>query len=150
MPRHQTAEGFLRYSFIQMDIAFRDLAGFEFCKLSRIWITYDRAQANGHSARVAKTPSARQQCWPESFCKSGKFSRQVHYWLKNFRILCNTKYPDNMQNVYAHLSQIWKLTRFTRFIRKVFATKILLSGKFSLFVTLCVRHHFEYDHYICS
>ena len=28
--------------------------------------------------------------------------------------------------------------RFTRFIRKVFATKILLSGKFSLFVTLDV------------
>ena len=37
---------------------------------------------------------------------------------------------------YAHLSRIWKLARFTRFIRKVFATKILLSGKFSLFVTL--------------
>ena len=35
-----------------------------------------------------------------------------------------------------HLSRIWKLTRFTHFIRKVFATKILLSGKFSLFVTL--------------
>ena len=28
------------------------------------------------------------------------------------------------------------MTRFTRFIRKVFAAKILLSGKFSLFVTL--------------
>ena len=37
---------------------------------------------------------------------------------------------------YAHLSRIWKLTRFTCFIWKVFATKILLSGKFSLFVTL--------------
>ena len=37
---------------------------------------------------------------------------------------------------YAHLSRIWKLARFTRFIRKVFATKILLSGKFSLFATL--------------
>ena len=37
---------------------------------------------------------------------------------------------------YAYLSRIWKLARFTRFIRKVFATKILLSGKFSLFVTL--------------
>ena len=34
---------------------------------------------------------------------------------------------------YANLSQIWK---FTRFIRKVFATKILLSGKFSIFLTL--------------
>ena len=51
------------------------------------------------TGRVTKTPSARQQCWPESFCKSGKFLRQVHYWLKNFRILCNTKYPDNMQSV---------------------------------------------------
>ena len=37
---------------------------------------------------------------------------------------------------YAHLSQIWKLAQFTRFIQKVFATKILLSGKFSLFATL--------------
>ena len=38
---------------------------------------------------------------------------------------------------YANLSQIWK---FTRFIRKAFATKILLSGKFSLFVTLLKRN----------
>ena len=37
---------------------------------------------------------------------------------------------------YGHLLQIRKLTRFTRFIRKVFATKILLSGKFLLFLTL--------------
>ena len=28
---------------------------------------------------------------------TGKFlqTQKVHYWLKNFRILCNTKYPDN-------------------------------------------------------
>ena len=56
--------------------------------------------------RVTKTPSARQQCWPESFCKSGKFLRQVHYWLNNFRILCNTKYPDNMQTVRMN----WKVS----------------------------------------
>ena len=56
-------------------------------------------KAGAVRTRVTKTPSARQQCWPESFCKSGKFLRQVHYWLKNFRILCNTKYPDNMQSV---------------------------------------------------
>ena len=37
---------------------------------------------------------------------------------------------------YAYLPWIWKLTRFTRFIWKVFVTKILLSGKFSLFQTL--------------
>ena len=57
-------------------------------------------------ARVTKNPSACQQCWPESFCKSGKFLRQVHYWLKNFRILCNTKYPDNMQSVRMN----WKVS----------------------------------------
>jgi len=61
-------------------------------------------------ARVTKTPSARQQCWPESFCKSGKFLRQVHYWLKNFRILCNTKYPDNMQSVWMN----WKVSGWSK------------------------------------
>ena len=60
----------------------------------------------GSISRVAKTPSARQQCWPESFCKSGKFLRQVHYWQKNIRILCNTKYPDNMQTVRMN----WKVS----------------------------------------
>ena len=53
--------------------------------------------------RVRKTPSARQQCWPESFCESGKFLQQAHYLLKNFRIFWKmsgyyTKYPDNMQS----------------------------------------------------
>ena len=60
--------------------------------------------------RVAKTPSARQQCWPESFCKSGKFLRQVHYWLENFWILCNTKYQDNMQSVRMN----WKVSGQSR------------------------------------
>ena len=58
------------------------------------------------TTRVAKTPSARQQCWLESFCKSRKFLRQVHYWLKNIRILCNTKYPDNMPSVRLN----WKVS----------------------------------------
>ena len=50
-------------------------------------------------------------------------------------------YPKSCKTTFnAHLSRIWKLTRFTRFIRKVFATKILLSGKFSLFVTLEHQH----------
>ena len=57
-------------------------------------------------SRVRKTLSARQQCWLESFCKSGKFLRQVNYWLKNFRILCKTKYPDNMQSVRMN----WKVS----------------------------------------
>ena len=56
--------------------------------------------------RVTKTPSARQQCWPESFCKSGKFLRKVHFWLMNFRILCNTKCPDTMQSVQMN----WKVS----------------------------------------
>ena len=37
---------------------------------------------------------------------------------------------------YTYLSRIWKMMQFTGFIRKVFVTKILLSGKFSFFVTL--------------
>ena len=50
-----------------------------------------------------KTPSARQQCWPESFCESAKFLQQAHYLLKNFQIFWKmsgyyTKYPDNMQS----------------------------------------------------
>ena len=58
--------------------------------------------------RVRKTLSARQQCWPESFCESGKFLRHAHYWLKNFRIIwkmsgCYTKYP------YKSVRMIWKV-----------------------------------------
>ena len=50
-------------------------------------------------------------------------------------------------HLYAHLSRIWKLTRFTRFIRKVFAAKILLSGKFLLFLTLpSIYHSCTADH----
>ena len=45
-----------------------------------------------------------------------------------------------LQNHHANLSWIWKLTRFTHFIPKVFATKILLSGKFSPFLTLQSLH----------
>ena len=61
-------------------------------------------------SRVRKTPSARQQCWPESFCESGKFLQKAHYWLKNFRIFWKmsgyyTKYPDNMQSVLMN----WKV-----------------------------------------
>ena len=41
---------------------------------------------------------------------------------------------------YAYVSRIWKLMQFTCFIRKVFATKILLSGKFLPFLTLQVTN----------
>ena len=43
---------------------------------------------------------------------------------------------------YAYLSRIWKLMQITRFIQKVFATKILLSRKFLLFLILerCYLH----------
>ena len=62
--------------------------------------------------RVTKTPSARQQCLLESFCKSGKFKHYFHYWLKNFWIIwkmsgCYQKYPDKMQSV----RMMWKLSR---------------------------------------
>ena len=39
---------------------------------------------------------------------------------------------------YVYLSRIWKMMQFTGLIRKVFATKILLFGKFSPFLTLYV------------
>ena len=66
-------------------------------------------------SRVRKTLSARQQCWPESFCKSGKFLQQAHYWLKNFRIFwkmsgCYTKYPKNMQSVRRN----WKVSAWSK------------------------------------
>ena len=70
--------------------------------------------------------------------KTSGWSRTVSVW--------SGKFPDNLESFWtilciksckttfdAHLSRIWK---FTRFIRKVLATKILLTGKFSLFVTL--------------
>ena len=50
--------------------------------------------------------------------------------------------------LYAHLSRIWKLTWFTRFIRKVFTTKILLSGKFLLFLTLYVTWSCVYSIFV--
>ena len=43
-----------------------------------------------HFARVAKPPSARQQCWPESFCKSGWFE----------------KCPDDLQSI----GMIWRVS----------------------------------------
>ena len=54
-----------------------------------------------------------------------------HIWTMVMLKFCNHTF-------YAYLSQIWKLMQFMCFIRKVFVTKILLSGKFSLFVTLHV------------
>ena len=36
--------------------------------------------------RVTKMLSACQQCWLESFCESGKFLQQAHYWQKNLKI----------------------------------------------------------------
>ena len=67
------------------------------------------AQRHVDVSRVRKTLSARQQCWAESFCESGKFLRHAHYWLKNFRIIwkmsgCYTKYPD--KSVWM----IWKVS----------------------------------------
>ena len=52
-----------------------------------------------------------------------------HIWTMLMLKICKN-------TLYAYVSRIWKLTRFTRLIRKVFVTKILLSGKFSPFLTL--------------
>ena len=40
------------------------------------------------------------------FTNPESFLQQVHYWLKNFRILCNIKYPDNMQSARMN----WKVS----------------------------------------
>ena len=53
-----------------------------------------------------KNPVSASAMLSGKFLKSGKFLRQVHYWLKNIRILCNTKYPDNMQSVRMN----WKVS----------------------------------------
>ena len=55
--------------------------------------------------------------------------RMQHIWTIVMLEICKHTF-------YAYLSRIWKMMQFTGLIRKVFATKILLSGKFLLFVTL--------------
>ena len=65
--------------------------------------------------RVIKTPSARQQCWPESFCESGKFLQKSHYWLKNLRMFWKmsgyyTKYTDNIKSVRMN----WKVSGWSK------------------------------------
>ena len=70
--------------------------------------------------RVTKTPSAGQQCWPES-CESGKFLWHVHYWLKNFRMIwkmygCYTKYPDIMQS--DDVESVWMIEKVSGWSRK--------------------------------
>ena len=55
--------------------------------------------------------------------------RMEHIWTIVMLEICKYTF-------YAYLSRIWKMMQFTRFIRKVSATKILLSGKFSFFLTL--------------
>ena len=61
-----------------------------------------------------------------------------HIWTIVMFEIC--KYP-----FYTYLSQIWKMMQFTGFIRKVFATKILLSGKFSPFLTLKLALIFNFE-----
>ena len=59
-----------------------------------------------------------------------------HIWIMVMLKICKHTF-------YAYVSRIWKLMQFTCFIRKVFATKILLSGKFLLFVTLKITQNFS-------
>ena len=79
--------------------------------------------------RVRKTPSARQQCWPETFCESGKFFRirkvfatrwriSGHFGkcpdtIQNIQIICNVsgwtgKFPDDLKSVGMN----WNLSRW--------------------------------------
>ena len=57
-----------------------------------------------------------------------------HIWTIVMLEICNHTF-------YAYLSRIWKMMQFTGFIRKVFGTKILLSGKFLPFLTLVNTKH---------
>ena len=50
-----------------------------------------------------RTPESQK---PRQRVSNALFLRQVHYWLKNFWILCITKYPDNMQSVRMN----WKVS----------------------------------------
>ena len=80
-------------------------------------------------SRVRKTPSARQQCWPETFCESGKFFRirkvfatrwriSGHFGkcpdtIQNIQIICNAsgwtgKFPDYLKSVGMN----WNLSRW--------------------------------------
>ena len=52
-----------------------------------------------------KNPVSASAMLTGKFLQIRKILRQVHFWLKNFRILCNTKYPDNMQSVRMN----WKV-----------------------------------------
>ena len=61
--------------------------------------------------------------------------RMKHIWIMVMLKICKHTF-------YTYVSRIWKLMQFTCFIRKVFATKILLSGKFSFFLTLPDAHLF--------
>ena len=76
------------------------------CKCKALRTTNNQSQ---------KKPSAHQQCWPESFCESGKFLQQAYYLLENFRIFWKmsgycTKYPDNMQSVWMN----WKVSGWSK------------------------------------
>ena len=113
----------------------------DFCKRG------DQSQINPVSASAMLTGKFLQIL--KVFVTSSLLAEEFLYILENVRIL----YPHNMQSVrmnwklsgwskkcrdelesfYAYFLHIWKLMQFTRFVWKVFATKILLSGKFSLF-----------------
>ena len=93
---------FIGYSLSEQQIQAKHVvAKFDPFQSSSLGHNYAQSRKNPVSASAMLTGKFLQIrkvfANPEIFCKSRKFLRQVHYWLKNFRILCNTKYPDNMQ-----------------------------------------------------
>ena len=112
--RFRIAYGFWKYGGIEMSVQVvrtkLPMSVIRMCINQRDLIEHICSRS-----RVRKTPSARQQCWPESFCKSGKFLQQAHYWLKNFRIFWKmsgyyTKYPDNIKSVRMN----WKVSGWSK------------------------------------
>ena len=58
-------------------------------------------------SRVRKTPSARQQCWPESFCEKFIIGWRIsgYFAIQNIQIIWKVsrwtgKFPDNLKSVW--------------------------------------------------
>ena len=69
---------------------------FQFWMFSILEQLLHKVSFSEQANRVTKTPSARQQCWPESFCKSGKFCDNFniswriprYFAIRNIQIIC--------------------------------------------------------------
>ena len=85
------------------------------------------------SGRVRKTMVAWQHCYPESFCKSGKFLRQGIYLLKTVRLARKLSgwlgnCPDNPQTVRT-IQKLFRQSRNCPDNQETFWTTQKLSGQ---------------------